>query len=191
MPKLDKRDEIVRSALELIAGQGFHGAPMALISKHAKVAAGTIYCYFESKDVLINELYKDVEKRMYPFILDGYEPERPVRERFIHLLSALLRYFISNPTDYRFLEQYHNSPYGVAYRRDKLLRVKNGDDAFRDLFEDGISQQLLKELPLSILFGLAFGPVLSIARDHILGFMALDEPLVTPTIEACWDAIKK
>lgn len=191
MSKQDKRDEIVRSARELIAEHGFHGAPMAMISKHAKVAAGTIYCYFESKDVLINELYKDLEKRMYPFILEGYLPDSPIRDRFIHLLTALMRYFINNPMDYRFLEQYHNSPYGAAYRRDKLLREKNGDDVFRDLFEEGIAAELLKALPLSILFGLAFGPVLSIARDHILGFVKLDETLITPAIEACWDAIKK
>lgn len=189
--KQDKRDEIVRSALELIAENGFHGAPMAMISKHANVAAGTIYCYFESKDVLINELYKDLEKRMYPFILDGYLLERPIRERFIHLLTALLRYFINNPLDFRFLEQYHNSPYGVAYRREKILGSKNGNDVFRDLFEEGVAAELLKELPLSILFGLAFGPVLAIARDHILGFVLLDETLITPAIEACWDAIKR
>lgn len=191
MSKQDKREEIVRSALELIAEHGFHGAPMAMISKHAKVAAGTIYCYFESKDVLIKELYSDLEKRMHPFILEGYLPDSPIRDRFIHLQTSLLRYFINNPLDFRFLEQYHNSPYGVAHRRDKILGSKNECDVFRDLFEEGLAAQMLKSLPLSILFGLAFGPVLSIARDHILGFVILDETLITPAIEACWDAIKR
>lgn len=191
MSKQDKREEIVRSALELIAEHGFHGAPMAMISKHAKVAAGTIYCYFESKDVLINELYSDLEKRMNPFILEGYLPDSPIRDRFIHLQTALLRYFINNPLDFRFLEQYHNSPYGVAHRREKILGSKNDCDVFRDLFEEGIAAKMLKTLPLSIIFGLAFGPVIFIVRDHILGFVILDETLITPVIEACWDAIKR
>jgi hypothetical protein len=42
-----------------------------------------------------------------------------------------------------------------------------------------------------ILFALFFGPVLSVARDHILGFVVLDEALIHQTIEACWDGIKR
>lgn len=47
---MDKRDEIIRAAKELIAEHGFHGAPMARVAEEAGVAAGTIYRYFESKD---------------------------------------------------------------------------------------------------------------------------------------------
>jgi len=57
MKNSDKRAEIIRAALELIAEHGFHGAPMAMIAEKAGVAAGTIYRYFESKDVLITELH--------------------------------------------------------------------------------------------------------------------------------------
>lgn len=191
MSKIDKRKEIVRAALELIAENGFHGAPMAMIANKAGVGAGTIYRYFENKDVLICGLYQELEERMYPVILDGYLSESPIRERFLHLGTSLLRYFIDNPLDFRYLEQFHNSPYGAAYRRDKILGKKGGCDTFRELFEAGISQQVIKDLPLVIPFALAFGPLLSVARDHILGFVTLDESLIRLTIEACWDGIKK
>lgn len=191
MPKNDKREEIVRAAKELIAENGFHGAPMALIADHAKVAAGTIYRYFENKDVLITELYKDLEERMNPAISEGYSADKPLRERFLHLGTSLLHYFIENPLDFKFLEQFHNSPYGVAFRRDKILGEKEGCDVFRALFDDGVAQQVVKDLPLVILFALAFGPLLSVARDHILNFVKLDDGLITSTIEACWDGIKR
>ncbi|MBC8018798.1 MAG: TetR/AcrR family transcriptional regulator, partial [Verrucomicrobia bacterium] len=134
MAKADKRDEVVRAALELIAEHGFHGAPMAMIAERAGVGAGTIYRYFENKDVLIAELYRDLEERSFPIILEGYAQEKPIRERFLHLGTALLRYFIVNPLDFRYLEQFHNSPYGVEHRRDKILGDKEGCDVFRDLF---------------------------------------------------------
>ena len=191
MSKSDKREEIVRAALELIAENGFHGAPMAMIAARADVGAGTIYRYFENKDVLISELYMDLEGRIYPDILEKYAKDTPIRERFLHLGTALLRYFINNPLDFRYLEQFHNSPYGVAVRRDKLLGVKEGCDVFRELFDDGIYEQVMKDLPLTILFNLAFGPLLAVARDHILGFISLDDTLITRTIEACWDGIKR
>lgn len=191
MSKVEKREEVVRAALELIAENGFHGAPMAMIAERANVGAGTIYRYFENKDVLISELYQDLEDRIYPVILDRYEPDKPIRERFLHLGTALLWYFIENPLDFKYLEQFHNSPYGVAYRRDKILGKREGCDVFRELFEDGISRQVMKDFPLVILFALAFGPLLAVARDHILGFISLDEALILHTIEACWDGIKR
>jgi len=71
MSKPEKRDEIIRAALELIAEHGFHGAPMAMIADKAGVGAGTIYRYFENKDVLIAELYRELEERIYAAVLAG------------------------------------------------------------------------------------------------------------------------
>src|ERR1039457_6117382 len=150
MSKTYKREEIVRASLELIAELGFHGAPMAMIAGRARVGAGTIYRYFENKDVLITELYRELEERIYPVIQEEYAPERPIRERFLHLGTALLKYFITNPLDFRFIEQFHNSPYGVACRRDKIMGVQDGCDLFRELFEDGISRHAMKDLPLVV-----------------------------------------
>ena len=191
MSKQDKRDEIVRAALELIAENGFHGAPMAMIADRAGVGAGTIYRYFENKDVMITGLFRELEERLNHILLEGYETAKPIRERFLHLYTTLMRYFIENPLDFRFLEQFFNSPYGVEHRRDKLLRAKEGCDVFKELFEEGISQQVMKDLPLVILFDLAFGPILAVARDHILGFIMLDEVLITWSIEACWDGVRR
>jgi TetR/AcrR family transcriptional regulator, repressor of fatR-cypB operon len=190
MTKPDKRTEIVRAALELIAENGFHGAPMAMIAEKARVGAGTIYRYFENKEVLINELYRELEERIYSNVMNGYSPEKPVRERFLHLGTAILRYCISNPLDFRYLEQFHNSPYGVEFRRDKVLGKNGNKDIYRELFEEGIVRKAVKDLPLVILFALAFGPLITVARDHILGFVILDETLIGQTIAACWDGVK-
>lgn len=191
MTKNIKRDEIVRAALELIAEHGFHGAPMAMIAERAGVGAGTIYRYFENKDVMITELFRELEERSNPIIKEGYAPDKPLRERFLHLNTALIYYFIENPLDFRFIEQFFNSPYGVAHRRDKLLGTKEGCDVFKELFEDGILHHAMKDLPIVILFDLAFGPILAVARDHILGFIVLDDVLIAGTVDACWDAIKR
>lgn len=191
MSKSDKRVEIVRAALELIAEQGFHGAPMAMIAKRAGVGAGTIYRYFENKDVLITELYRELEEKIRGTLMIGYDAAKPIRERFLHLGTALLSYFIQNPLEFRYLEQFHNSPYGVDYRRDKILGKRGGIDVYRDMFMEGVAQQGIKDLPLAILYALAFGPLLSVARDHILGFVILDDPLLAQTIEACWDGVKR
>lgn len=191
MSKSDKRDEIVRAALELIAEHGFHAAPMAMIAERAGVGAGTIYRYFENKDVLIFELYRELEEKMYPFLLAGYDLQHTIRGRFVHLGTTLLHYFMDCPLDFRYLEQFHNSPYGAAFRREKLLGKREKGDLFCALLQEGVEQQVIKELPLTILAALAFGPLINVARDHILGFITLDDGLVDRTVEACWDGLKR
>lgn len=191
---LDKRKEILQAALELIVEHGFHGSPMAMIAEKAGVAAGTIYLYFESKEVLINELYKVLEKEVVEGLMAGYNPSDSIKERFLHLATALIRYFIAHPFLFRYIEQYHNSPYGVSLRRDRILEGASGDNnvnIFKRLFDEGVKKGVLKDFPLIVLFALAFGPLDAIARNHILGFIILDDKLISDIVESCWDAIKR
>ena len=191
MKTSDKRSDIMQAALDLIAEQGFHRTPMAEIAAKAGVAAGTIYRYFESKDLLINELHRELEGKIMAVLQEGYPSGRPLRERFLCLLGELIRYFITNPHHFRYMEQYYNSPYGISLHRDKLLGKSGNHDILMDIFEQGIEQQVLKEFPKAVLFSLAFGPLICLMRDHIVGFIVLDDPLIEQITEACWDAIKR
>jgi len=187
----DKRSDILQAALELISDQGFHGAPMAEIAEKAGVAAGTIYLYFESKEVLIGELHRELEEKIRANLQEGYPIDDPLRERFLYLIRTLLRYFIANPLHFRYIEQYFNSPYGISRHRDKLLGKSGNHDILMDIFAQGTEQQILKEFPKAVLFSLAFGPLTLLMRDHILGFVTLDDSLIEQITEACWDTIKR
>jgi len=197
MSKEDKRDAILRATLDLVAENGFHDAPCSLIAEKAGVAAGTIYRYFENKDVLINELYLSLEGGISSLLQEGYDASRPIQERFMHIGVGILDHFISNPKEFKYIEQFHNSPYGTDFRRDKFMGstvIQNdsrGCDIFHNLFSDGLEQRVLKELPLILLFDLAFGPILAVARNHVLGFITLDATLMEQVVAACWDGLKR
>jgi len=79
----------------------------------------------------------------------------------------------------------------VVHRRDKISGEADDKDIYRKLFEEGLSRQVIKDLPLVMLFSLAFGPLISVARDHILGFVSLDDDLIVKIIAACWDGLKR
>lgn len=181
----------MQAALEIIAEKGFHGAPMSDISGKAGVAAGTIYRYFESKDILISELHRELEERIMKALQEGYPSEGSLQERFLHLFREILQYFIMNPLHFRFLEQYFNSPYGISLRRHRLLSRPGDFDIMMEIFEQGIEQKVLKDFPKAVMFSLAFGPLISLIRDHTLGFVNLDELLIKQITEACWDTIKR
>jgi TetR/AcrR family transcriptional regulator, repressor of fatR-cypB operon len=186
----EKRGDIIRAALELITEHGFHNTSMAMIADRAKVTAKTIYCYFESKDELAIEVFNHLENKMNTLILDGYTTGRPIKERFVFLGSSLLRYFIENPRDFKYLEWHYNSPYCMAYRWAEVLGKKGGRDRCRELFEEGISEKVIKDYPLSFLLTLAFGHLLEIARDHVFGLIKLDDYLIALFVEACWECFR-
>lgn len=190
MDRGEKRDAVMRAALELVAEHGFHGSPMALIAERAGVAAGTIYRYFENKDLLIRETYACLEEQILASVMAGYPGDRPLRERFLHIWQQLVTYYLNAPLDFRFIAQFYNSPFGVACRRDKLLG-RQEKDPVTGLFEEGQEQQIIKELPLPALCALTYGPLVNLCRDHILQFIELDETLITRTAEACWDAVRR
>ena len=191
MKKHDKRNEVIQAALNLIVEHGFHGASMAMIAEKADVGAGTIYHYFENKDALINEVYQELEKKIIAVLEEGYSISKPIRERFIYIGTTLLKYFISNPVHFRYMEQYHNSPYGVSLRKDRVLSELDEHNIVKDILKEGISQQVIKDLPLNVLFALTFGPLIAVTRDNILGFMELNDNLIEKIVEACWDALKR
>src|SRR5690348_4742462 len=52
------RQRLVRAALELFTTRGYHDTTTPLLAKKAGVAEGTIYRHFDSKEHLLNELYR-------------------------------------------------------------------------------------------------------------------------------------
>lgn len=186
-----KRSEIMQSALELIAEKGFIGAPMAMIADKAHVGIGTIYHYFKDKDTLINELYMDMEGKLIKFLESNYDEGDSVRERILQLFRGVLSYFTDHPLEFRYMEQYFNSPYSIDLRRDRIFDDTREGTIFNKLFLEGVEQKVIKDLPLVILFALSFGPILLLLRDQILGFVTLNDILIEKTIEACLDSIKR
>lgn len=185
-----KRTAIIDSVIQVVAEHGFHGASMAMISGRAGVATGTIYRYFESKEVLITDAHSELENRICKALLQNYKSKDPILQRYIHLGRGLLSYFIDHPLHFRYLEQFRNSPYGVALRTGATLESMRAFDIFRKLFEEGVSKRVMKDIPVRLLFAVAVGPLFGAADEHILGFINLDDTLIHQTVETCWNGIR-
>jgi AcrR family transcriptional regulator len=73
-------DRLVRAALDLFTTQGYHASTTPQIAVRAGVAEGTIYRHFESKDQLLNEIYRAAVKLLSTAI-KGSLSARGCRER--------------------------------------------------------------------------------------------------------------
>src|ERR1017187_4652430 len=135
----DKKEAILKSTLELIKDNGFHGTPISMIAKHAGVASGTIYHYFPSKDAIIIALHQKIKTQMAAAMFNeanGKENEatssKEYKQQFFNGWINLCKYFINNPGALFFHEQFTSSPYA------KIVSSKNAKGSlgkFNDFFQ--------------------------------------------------------
>ena len=183
-----KRNAIIKAAMELIAERGFHRSPTSLIAHKAGVGIGTIYRYFKNKDILIEEIFNTIwNKYLCITALENELGKAPLREQFIRISKTILTYFITNANEFKFLEQYFNSPYGLDKVRSEGF---NENDPTQVILQLAKKQQIIKDLPVGLLSLISYAPIPFLARDHVGGFIALNEDMVHSIAVACWDAIK-
>jgi TetR/AcrR family fatty acid metabolism transcriptional regulator len=75
--RADRRDALLRAAIDVFASRGFFNAQVADVARAAGVAAGTVYLYFDSKDDLLVSIF---ERTMRDAIADGRAAVAPVRD---------------------------------------------------------------------------------------------------------------
>ncbi len=188
----NKREQIIHATVRLISEYGFHGTPISMIAQEAEVGAGTIYRYFKDKDALVLEIFEQINKDFKITMLHGYDAHQPIQNRFLHLCRGIFQYGIQNPHEFKFMEQFYNSPYGTTLRREKLFC--NCGDSGQELpldqvFSTGQAQHLIKDLPLTALIAHSIGPIVFLVKDSIAGLIQLDESTIDSSLTACWDAI--
>jgi len=192
----DIRGAIIEAALDLIATNGFHGAPTSKIAEKAGVGMGSIYRYFKDKEDLIHQVFQYVVEQTSSVVLADRDPNAPIREQYLRLGFNTFYFMVENPKMRAFNEQYFSSPFGISRKRDMLLVDRTKDEPGSATFVHGLlqsarDQQIVKDLPLGILLALTFAPIVFIARDVSTGVLAVDKETVQKSVEACWDAVKK
>jgi TetR/AcrR family fatty acid metabolism transcriptional regulator len=85
--RADKREAILRAAIDVFAGRGFFNAQVADVARAAGVAAGTVYLYFRSKDDLLVSIF---ERTMREAIAEGRACVAPLTDP-IEQLRAIAR----------------------------------------------------------------------------------------------------
>ena len=80
--KTDKREAILRAAIDVFAERGFFNAQVADVARAAGVAAGTVYLYFRGKDDLLVSIF---ERTMRAAIADGRACVAPLTDPIAQL----------------------------------------------------------------------------------------------------------
>ncbi|EHW0642047.1 TetR/AcrR family transcriptional regulator [Vibrio parahaemolyticus] len=188
-PAVDKRDQILAAAEQLIAESGFQGLSMQKLANEAGVAAGTIYRYFSDKEHLLEEVRLNVAKRIASAVQAGVNDDMPLKKRYRTMWLNIWNLAGSNLNAISNRVQYDSLP---CTTRNKTWELERKMFAQVDrLFNQGKEEGFFKPLDNEVLSGLSFEASVALARKHALGFYQLDDDALEAAIEASWDAIIK
>jgi AcrR family transcriptional regulator len=127
------RQRLVRAALELFTAQGYETTTTAAIARKAGVAEGTIYRHFQSKQHLLNELYRGAARWAVKLVREAETTAGGARDKLAALAQSLSQNAARDPAVVRlfFLE-----------RHGSLLEAQSRDAAqeFRAAVEALVAQ---------------------------------------------------
>lgn len=181
-----KVDKIFKATFELIAKNGIHNTPMSVIGKKSGVATGTIYHYFESKEVLINALYLSLKQDMIANIMQGYEHQKPYKDSFFRIWLNYYKYLVGNPDILSFIEQCTNTPIISDETKQKAEAMIV---SLVDFFTFGIENGIIKLTSIHLIISLIHGSVVSLAKLQISGQLFVTEEVKLSVAEYCWKGL--
>jgi AcrR family transcriptional regulator len=155
--KLQRRQLIIETALQLFSEYSFRGTSIDEIAKKAGISKGSVYTYFESKDELLHSIFKFYLNRIPTFFHTNElydEPNKVIREAYGTLISNFesepdlwsqyfvlsFQFMLDQSIKNRYLNQKENTIDGLK-RLLIALHVPNPDTEtfkFMALFEGAV-----------------------------------------------------
>ncbi|SHF26263.1 TetR/AcrR family transcriptional regulator [Pedobacter caeni] len=184
---MNKKEQILTATLKLIVQKGIESTPMSEIAKAADTGMGAIYNHFPNKESLVSELYFYLKAKESAIIMQGYDPSLSVKQRFVYLWKRMIGYFMAEPMDFMFLEQFYYSPaIDPKAKHEGSLYVSVLDSVYLD----GQAQQIIKEGNVKEWIGFTSGSLVSLVKLHHSDYISLQEDSIERYIQAAWDAIR-
>lgn len=117
---MDRRQALKDTAIRLFVEVGFQQASTARVSREAGVATGTLFTYFDSKDDLINTVYSESKTEMIRSVVHGLDPKEAPQKTLKAIWKLGVKWAIENPNQYRYIQLYEASAYGLANNENGL-----------------------------------------------------------------------
>lgn len=183
----DKRAAIMAAALALFVERGFYGTAVPDLAERAGVGAGTIYRYFESKEALVNALYREQKLHFGHVALDDFPISAPTREQFRVLWMRMARFAIEQPGSLVFLELHHHARYLDAESHAVEQRMSG---LFRQVVVSAQARGELKPGDPHILMGLVMGGFIGVIRGCVDEDRPLGEADWKLAEQCMWEAVR-
>ncbi len=185
----NKRERILLAAKRLFVKQGFHSTPTAAIAREASVANGTLFHYFNTKEELINTLFKETNKSYFSIATAGVENETNIKRKIRLLWYNSVKWAMNRPQDFLFIQLYTNSPF-----ISQLSRGEQSEHSgfYFDLIDQGKIKNKLKDIPTDLMYQLITYQIYGII-NYLLQHKEFkhNSAYLSMAFDFCWESIEK
>lgn len=145
----DKRNAILDAATRIFAERGLTAAPTSEISKQAGIAEGTLFTYFDTKDDLINALYREIKLELADAMMADFPRKQKVGARLRHVWDRYLNWGLANPKQRKALAQLTVSE---ALTKESRDAGSAPFVEFQGMIRDGIEQRVFRnDVPVELI----------------------------------------
>lgn len=182
----DRRESILDAALQCFVERGFHGTAIPQIAEKADIAAGTIYHYFDSKEALVNALYRTWKAAIAQRVFTAFPQAAPVRRQFQVMWNEMVDFALGAPMAFAFIELHNHASYLDA---ESVAIDRNVKDFTLQVIRRAQTEGLVKPLEAYVLMELVFGAFIGMMRAHWENRISLTPEVMAGAEQACWDTI--
>lgn len=119
---VDKREKIRQAATKSFAMFGFKGTTVDQIAKIAGVGKGTIYTYFENKELILHEIIRNLIQEMKKVAEKSIQPERTTFANLHEVLYAILLYRKEHELMIKLSQEVKE--YGTEAAKEALMEIE-------------------------------------------------------------------
>ena len=106
----DKQKRIKESMIRLILQDGLAGTSVAKIARDAGVSPATIYVYYESKEAMLAEVFRECSRQTYDYLHRMLQPEMDGRQLIRTIVESYYDYTVEHEAIFSFVEQCSRCP---------------------------------------------------------------------------------
>lgn len=178
-----KQQNIKQAVIKLILAEGFHGASISKIAKEAGVSPATVYVYYESKETMLQDIYREYHEQVYTYLSNRVRRDMSGAQFIESLVRGYYSYIIECGEAFYFVEQFSGCPAlmggcTVVEARSKISL----------LFDELKKRQIIKDVDNASITAILFTPVKSIVLQyHNKGTVAA--PVLNDLIQMIQDAL--
>jgi TetR/AcrR family transcriptional regulator, fatty acid metabolism regulator protein len=192
MREMTKKEAIVTAAAELFAEKGFTETTASEVAERARVAQGTLFYHFKTKENILLEVFESIMDRYQA----GMEGAVRTTENGLSALEALLKF------QFAFVEE--NSRVFLVVLRDFPSFLAHSDspqkarvharlaavsDVLRGILERGRKDGSIRDLPIESTVQILRGLTSGLIRHRLLGF-STSPPGSDEVVDFCRQALQ-
>lgn len=182
-----KIDALIAATIDLVFEQGLVGITISKVAKRAKVATGTVYIYFSSKEVLLIHTFTSLKKRVIDNVTDDIDFSQPFLPTMKKLWLNYFNHMLKNQKEEVFIEQFKYSPFASKVKVGELEEVER---PIAEFLEVGKQELLIKNEDNSLIYGALVGITREMAKTIYQGQMKFDTIVADKMFKIVWDSIK-